>query len=297
MYCPPFLSSSSQRTGFLDGIFPHAAPLQDVHAQWWPATENPAAPDTVILFIPGNPGLLDFYTDFLREIQEKNARTAILGHSHVGHTPQVQVTHTLDYSLACQVQSAIEALNALRSVFLNSRLVVMGHSVGCWICTQLLKTRGEDIDAAYLLFPTILHIADTPNGRSLSWLFRPFMARMLSCLSNLLHFLPWAAYSLLFPEWPSHQDVLRRLVTSPRAVYAALTMAHDEMTIIKELDDIISHLDHASKIWIYFAAHDDWVGHHKATILSRFTDEERIVHGPPGVPHAFCISEFILIAQ
>lgn len=32
---------------------------------WWPARENPT---TVLLFIPGNPGLVEYYAEFLERI-------------------------------------------------------------------------------------------------------------------------------------------------------------------------------------------------------------------------------------
>jgi alpha/beta superfamily hydrolase len=90
----------------------------------------------------------------------------ILAHSHLGHTPGIQASHTgLDF----QVQSAIEAFDALKSFYTPSaKIVLVGHSVGSWVCTQVLKARPSDTTDAFFLFPTIAQIRSTPNGRKLS---------------------------------------------------------------------------------------------------------------------------------
>ena len=79
-------------------------------------------------------------------------------------------------------------IDAVRKSFSSSvHLVLVGHSVGAWLvlqvgflywtflsvfcsrqATQAMKERKDDIQAAFLLFPTITHIVRTPNGERLS---------------------------------------------------------------------------------------------------------------------------------
>jgi hypothetical protein len=130
-----------------------------------------------------------FYVPFLEFIHnnEKTSRLAILAQSHIGHTPlgKAQVKFTsLHYQLTTQVQAHSEAVDALLDEFpLCKRLILIGHSVGSWICLQVrdllrpptmllnlskvARARPRSVSTAFLLFPTISNIRHTPNGRKL----------------------------------------------------------------------------------------------------------------------------------
>lgn len=138
----------------------------------------------------GNPGLLEFYTPFLSAIYEKDttSRLAIFGHSHLGHTPDIGESETPPscYKLVAQIESILEEFDAVHHQFTDAKIVVIGHSVGSWLSIQVsslrleifwathsaklqaLKSRPHAITAVFLLFPTISHIARTPNGKRLS---------------------------------------------------------------------------------------------------------------------------------
>ncbi|KAJ7293406.1 hypothetical protein C8J57DRAFT_1268958 [Mycena rebaudengoi] len=247
---------------------------------WW----NPqnGAPKTVLLFIPGNPGLMDFYIPFLSLIHNKDPSLAILGQAHLGHTPR---THATDFNLSAQIQSACEALDSLVATFGQAKVVIIGHSVGAWISLQVLKARPLNVSQIFLICPTICHIAKTPNGRTLSWLFRPPLPRLISWLTYATRPLP---LSLFFSHWPTSQTaVLRSLLNSPASVYACLSMADDEMGAIRELDTALLD-EYKHRLHFYFAEEDQWVGEYKYSILRSLKDGS-VVHGQPGVPHAFCI--------
>jgi hypothetical protein len=117
---------------------------------------------------------------------------------------------------------------------------------------------------------------------------------MITFLSSLACFVPTVFLAQLFPSWPITQLlVLQNFICSPNAVFASLRMANDEMNTIRELDiDLIRRKNH--RLWMYFAEQDDWVGNQREHILRAFSgdgEHVQIVHGAPGIPHAFCISE------
>ena len=97
------------------------------------------------MYWSGNPGLVEFYAPFLSSLQEReaSARLAILAHGHLNHTTLPEVEHnTSDCSLVAQVQSAIEAFDALKTEFGNgTELFLIGHSVGAWIASQVCYSR------------------------------------------------------------------------------------------------------------------------------------------------------------
>ncbi|KZT75067.1 alpha/beta-hydrolase [Daedalea quercina L-15889] len=297
---PPFLHPAKpDRTlqePCMNAVFPHPRLGASAHSLWWPADIE--QPRIILLFIPGNPGLVEFYTPFLTAIHEKCARNvAILAHGHLGHS--ATISHGGAYkdassiSLTAQVESAIEATEALHDNFPHARLVVAGHSMGCWISLQVLRVKPDIVSSLFLLFPTISHIMQTPNGQSLSWLFRSPFPRLISYMSVLTRLLPLAALGVLFPDWPLPQIlVLRKLLHTPSAIYASLSLADQEMKTIRELDVALLQA-HTHRLHMYFADQDMWVGEQKNVVLRAFDADPgtvKIVHGHPDIPHAFCIN-------
>ena len=157
---PPFLSlrAAASADPFYDAIFDHSPPVGPIRAFWWPATRNGAVPSTVVLFFPGvpvplrgdpahcdtgNPGILDFYTNFLTALhnEDKTCALAIMAHSHVGHSPEIHDQHSRQdtgSSLSTQIQGALEAYDAIRYYYRQqTKIVLVGHSVGAWIALQV----------------------------------------------------------------------------------------------------------------------------------------------------------------
>ncbi|TFK36880.1 hypothetical protein BDQ12DRAFT_713826 [Crucibulum laeve] len=308
-HLPPFLhpltasdsAPSKEALTFHEAVFYHQAPLGPAHALWWPSKQT--TPNVVILFIPGNPGLLHFYTPFLTAIHSDDTtqKLAILAHAHINHTPGIQEGPITSWSLTSQVQSAIEALEAIKlTCGPSSKVVVIGHSVGGWISLQVLKARPSLIASVFLLFPTIAMIGDTPNGKRLSPFFSPAGRLLLSHASYLTRILPDSLLSYIFNDWPLPQVlVLKILLHSPRSINAALTMAGEEMETIRELDVVLLE-EHRHKLFFYFAENDDWVGDQKDNLLRSFhpdTGALNIVHGEPDIPHSFCINHGAQLAS
>ncbi|KAG5353236.1 hypothetical protein C0989_009199 [Termitomyces sp. Mn162] len=272
---PPHLPTASCR----NALFLHKLPFGSSHALWWPS--KLPLPTTVVLFIPGkfytpgscsrssfvtgNPGLLDLYVPFLEFLYAKDTSSslAIFAGSHIGHTPGIEA-NTSGHGLPAQIESSIEAFDAIQSNFgAGIRIVVAGHSVGSWLSLQILKARPSAVAGVFLLFPTISHIRDTPNGRMLS-------------------ILPLSVLALFFPSWSLSQVlVFQTFLHSPSSILAALRMADDEMHTIRGLD-VPLLTAHRDRLWFYFAEHDDWVGEQLNHVLDSFEPELekfRIVHG------------------
>jgi len=105
---------------------------------------------------------------------------------------------------------------------------------------------------------------------------------------------------MLFPSWPAqHVLVLRHFIGSSTAVHSSLAMANEEMKTIRDLDiDIIQKCRHS--LWFYYAEQDDWVGEERQRLLGLLdpiVHPSRFVLAPAGVPHAFCINHYELVAD
>ncbi|CAK5279998.1 unnamed protein product [Mycena citricolor] len=239
--------------------------------------------------VQGNPGLIGFYDQFFDLLHAAHHGLAIFGHAHLGHTPASVVGHkSAEHDIKAQIQSATEALDAVRGAFSGqTKIILCGHSVGSWITLQVLKARPSTVHRSILLCPTILQIADTPNGRRLSWLFKRPIPWIVSRVSPLARAVP---LGLLFARWPKALVlVLRSLVHSPSSIYACLSMAGEEMKVIRTLDSALLD-EHKARICVYLAAQDDWVDRHKNEITPFFEDSSNLFYDSSSpVPHAFCL--------
>jgi len=294
---PPFLTvepKCQEDTLPLVTRFLHSEKLgnTEAHALWWPcASEKPVA---VILFIPGNPGLVEFYRGFLSAIHDQmKDEIAVLAHAHLGHASHIPPPPEQFLGLTPQVEGALEACDAVKATYPAAKMVLIGHSIGAWISTKILRYRPGTVEATFLLFPTLSEIAQSPNGRRLSRLFHPPFPRFISAISPACWFIPTGLLACLFSDWPKQQiTVLETLIGSPATVFASLTMAGEEMLQLRELDAAFIQ-QHRAKLWIYYAEKDDWIAEEQAKVEKAMEDPnlsdtgDHITHCRHGVPHSF----------
>lgn len=140
-------------------------------------------------------------------------------------------------------------------------------------------------------------LAYRPSYLSLSPqpIFHPPWPRAAAYLSMFVQYTPQCLLRLVMLSWPESQlQVLRRFLHAPAAIYAAFTMADDEMKTVRELD--VSFLrEFSDRVWFYYAERDSWVGAQREVVLSALRGtpaEARVVHGRSDILHGFCISEY-----
>lgn len=226
------------------------------HTLWWPPSTS--APRVVLLFIPGNPGVASYYMDFLHSIYTStrlNQRgIEIVAVSHRGHarlddlatnTAQAKSHASMRYGSLCdQVQHKLAVLDAIHEQYNaeqhNTDVVIVGHSIGAWIATQVVKARPKHVQALHLLFPTLAWIGSTPNARRISLLCHALTMRLLCVALFLLSLLPvcvvvWMV-SLITRQPVRAALATAHLLTTRGAVRNALHMATDEFATVQQLD-------------------------------------------------------------
>ena len=127
----------------------------------------------------------------------------------------------------------------------KSKIILIGHSIGAYIILHLLKNcnRATDVTKSLLLFPTIEKMAISPSGRYVTPIvayFKWFAIATVTAFSCLPEFVK----KELVQWWLSNRknlmlssvDSLLKLLT-PRSVNCCLTMAHDEMKEVVDLDE------------------------------------------------------------
>ena len=146
---------------------------------------------TLIFFITGNPGLIEYYTIYLSTLQRLLQPTAkaqschihLYGQSLAGFSDDLTSAVFRPYSLEEQIQRLEKTLEQV--VTNTSRedgkrydnIILIGHSVGAYMVLEIiqrirLSLSQVEITAGILLFPTITHIAKSPSGITISKLFK-----------------------------------------------------------------------------------------------------------------------------
>lgn len=183
-----------------------------------PAPISSSARNTYhIYFIPGNPGLISYYTTFLTllhtslnsatssSLPKDAASVAIYGESLGGfELANINAIHHPPFSLQRQIAHVETRISEYckrqtsPTAPLPVKVILIGHSVGAYITLEILRRhyhrlRREsalttsasspssssssshpflNVISAILLFPTVTHIAASPNGLKFAWLLR-----------------------------------------------------------------------------------------------------------------------------
>ncbi|GAB7362198.1 hypothetical protein MBLNU230_g2224t1 [Neophaeotheca triangularis] len=227
---------------------------------------SPSIPPRLIYFIPGNPGLIAYYIDFLNHLdkllnQRKNGPTYhIHGKSLPGFQFQPQPApgtdkppYNLSEVIAKTKTSVLATAKTMQATQADANqpveVILIGHSIGAYIALEVLnKLKREalksnstcNITATIALFPTIVDIALSPSGRKLSpFLTLPHFPYLLSLLAKLLTLLlptpllqQLVAKLTSFP--PSAAATTTAFLQCPTGVRQALHMAADEMRVVRE---------------------------------------------------------------
>uniref|UniRef100_A0A8R1IBW7 Lipid droplet-associated hydrolase n=1 Tax=Caenorhabditis japonica TaxID=281687 RepID=A0A8R1IBW7_CAEJA len=140
----------------------------------------------VILMIPGNPGNEGFYAHFGREVlknliendqkEKKNQDNQYLFYT-VSSLNHVRMPIHLDdgehrnhdrFSLEEQVSHKLSFVK--EHLPRGKKLYILGHSIGSYMMLRILPeviNAGFNVEKAVGLFPTIQHMATSPNGKRL----------------------------------------------------------------------------------------------------------------------------------
>lgn len=175
----------------------------------------------LIYFLPGNPGLIQYYRPFLSRLHALLSSSSkseasgfhICGHSHNGFESTQDAEETeipksplgLEQQIKAQERRLYDHINLYRErTRSNPKVILMGHSVGCYMLLEIIKQHREivedgekdfDLIGGILLFPTIMHIAKSPLGMV-------FGVRTLDLLSSLQLNLTLNQKILQIPHFP-----------------------------------------------------------------------------------------------
>lgn len=263
---------------------------------------SPTTHRALIYFVPGNPGLIDFYTPFLPllssflqaspKLTPQATSYDIYGRDLLGFSDSCEPFNA--QNLPFELEGQIEGIH--KDVEEKGReydfVIMMGHSVGAYIATEImyrhLKSRSPTIlKHGVLLFPTLTHIALSPSGKRVTTLrhiphfetnFHIIARAVLTLFSSA--FLTWFAQKILgFSEHAA--QVVGRWLKSRDGVWQSIHLGLSEMEGIRgdiwgrELWEVAGDGDKGSegsekktsvkrkaKFFALYAKSDHWVADH-----------------------------------
>ncbi|RPB05621.1 hypothetical protein L873DRAFT_1797326 [Choiromyces venosus 120613-1] len=297
--------------------FPFPANLPSLETLYFPSSNpDPNPADPYILFVPGNPGLIQYYTAYLSTLSALT-KLPILAVSHSGFCPgQTCARATVPgyWGLREQVGHKIEIIRWLAEERGWVRVLLMGHSVGGYVFMEVIRglkevpregVKGVEVVGGVGLFPTIVDIGKSPSGRLLTSIlsYVPPLPIIAATTARALAFLPTAVLNTVLKavtfQPPSAASVTGTFLTTPGMVFQALELAREEMEVITEdaWEEEIWKCSDTSLVF-YFGRNDHWVAEEtREELLEARGAGVKMVVCEDGLPHGFCISHGEVMAE
>lgn len=265
------------------------------------------SPDVLVILIPGNPGLVDFYDDFIhnmfQNLSSKNLSTQIICVGHVGHSLTISnsdLRYFKNFNVVAEQdgyanlqdqiqyhQDFVERIGGLVDLE-KTKVVLIGHSVGAHIAAKVLEKHPKIVHHMYGLFPTLSEIGNTGNGKSMAPMFWPISLPIIHCLQLFLSLilprgllLCLVSFITTIGKPRSNRTVLStdnlnkatQLVINANTTAAALIMARWEMKEILEIDErfMKTYRQRISLFWTE-EGQDLWVNEEEVDKLKRLLD-------------------------
>ncbi|EME81583.1 uncharacterized protein MYCFIDRAFT_154272 [Pseudocercospora fijiensis CIRAD86] len=239
------------------------------------STGNPESSRKILIyFVPGNPGLVEYYRRFLEHLRgllreaKRKEHILIYAASHDGFEFQEETkrlhnhqNHAPPYSLAEEVQGLISKISTRAHQTAEEHpgstldVILVGHSVGSymlleaieWYQQQTSEKAVYNIIGAICLFPTIVDMFRSDKGRVFKWILPiPGLGLALTGIIRLLQFFsPGLLTSLAKKHTPGPEgwEVTEALAKSDYGIRQVIYMAR------RELSEITHDKWHPATLW------------------------------------------------
>jgi len=259
-----------------------------------------------LIFITGNPGAIDFFEPFLRNIWELSGRRIeVCGISHAGHSERTATDQL--FGLEDQITHKVAFLRE----YAGQPVFVVGHSIGCYIALRAIERLEAAGQVKLLLYiglcPTISRFTNAFNYKFISPIlrFRALHAAAVG-LGELVSALPRpvvraiASLGLRVMTLSGHTDAearsgtinsLESLLGGSRIFRNILHLTKDEAATLKDVAPLAPVLDSLGPRAIFvYTATDGWVAPRAGVELAaRFKACSYLVEWEPHMAHMFSL--------
>ncbi|KYQ92204.1 hypothetical protein DLAC_07050 [Tieghemostelium lacteum] len=259
-------------------------------------TNSKSFSNTKILVIPGNPGIVSFYIEFIKTLHAETGYD-IVGISHIGHCGRVK---NKNFSVEDQIQHKSLVIDYLldqhwsieKDKQKDIEFILIGHSVGSYVSLKLLSrfSHRYQFRLCCNLFPTFRHLY---NGLS------PFIKLAIYnpirwSFANFLHYIPQTVTNQVF-KWILSDDETRIGVSQKINYDMAsniLYMAYTEALDIREVDSEVQSVfdGRLTDLFFIYGQTDNYTPPHFYEELKKQYPSGNIEYASKEVPHAFVLS-------
>ncbi|XP_069685053.1 lipid droplet-associated hydrolase-like [Periplaneta americana] len=264
----------------------------------------------VVVFFPGNPGIVGFYVSFLEELHY-HLGIPVWAVCFAGHAappphsefklPPLEGNHHL-YNSEGQIEHKIAFIE--KYVPQNVKIILVAHSVGSKMALGVLKNKPirSKVTKAYLLFPAIERMAESPSGKTMmSYMQYRTVVKTMLFLAWLLYLIPLPLRKFII----SVQLMFRRIPvchTSPTVQYMhpdvarnVAFLALDKIEKVRELDDKAFE-ELCDVLFLYYGSKDGWAPMSYWKEMSEKHPKVKFMVCKHNLDHAFCLNSGVEMA-
>ncbi|WOG98267.1 hypothetical protein DCAR_0417608 [Daucus carota subsp. sativus] len=255
-------------------------------------------PTLHVLFIPGNPGVISFYTDFLESLYELLGGTASITGKRL---TIAQTKRNLErgrlYSLEEQIEHKLDFIKQeLNNI--EVPIVLIAHSIGCYISIELLRRSSAKVIYCIELYP-FLEINKRSSQQSVirKVAASPFLCATLSSIVALLGLLPanvtrYLVRNSVGKSWSSTAvDALCDNLLQYNVMQNVFFMARTEFIKLLEPPDWAFLRDKRNQIAFLFGDDDHWGPLEMSEEIAKQVPNAHLVIEREGHTHAFSCTE------
>ncbi|XP_053317042.1 lipid droplet-associated hydrolase [Spea bombifrons] len=267
-------------------------------------TKGEVPPKLLFFIVPGNPGIVGYYRTFMQWLYRGlNQKYPVWAVSHAGHCAPPKGMDMIDdrdedqnediFGLNGQIEHKLCFLR--KNVPPDTKLVLIGHSIGCYIILEMMKRAlNLQVLRAVLLFPTIERMAQSPQGKIMTPLLCSLRYIVYMPL-YLLSFLPESLKaSVVKFILRGVKSVDESSVTASLSLFRvdcaanAMYMGSQEMVKVVERDNRTIK-ENLSKLFFYYGATDNWCPVQYYEDMKKEFPEGSILLCEKGIRHAFVL--------
>ncbi|MCB1190689.1 MAG: hypothetical protein H7A23_23075 [Leptospiraceae bacterium] len=249
-----------------------------------------------IVIIPGNPGIGGYYLNLSRSIWEKTkGQYGLSILSYAGFTEQ---NTNRVFSITEEAEHKIKLIKVIRQELpKNSKLILIGHSIGGWICLKILNSDlSAWVEKAILIFPFI-----TQNLKSTKQTFTKFLIQkswirsIISEFFTLLISLPIQLKSNILAFVTNQYDTDSKNITYKyfgelsHIINSVLYMASTEFQELGIEMDLFLIQENVKKLHFIYTQDDHWASIEQAQYLKKQIQNINL-QILDDVEHAFCVT-------
>ena len=189
------------------------------------------------------------------------------------------------FSLQANIQHKVDFIKSYIDPK-KTQVYLVGHSIGCKMVIEIMKSEVADFKMAYLLFPMIERMKFTPAGKR-TWKLVYYIPKLVLGLAWILSFLPKNVLAKCIGFWmnqslsDSNVKAILDLI-DPEVIKHSFYLADTEFQVVLEPDyEGIATLQ--DKLKFYYGTIDAWVP-------TQYYEE--LVKNVPNVQAELCDSEY-----